>query len=353
MKKALSAIALTLIISLLCVSFVACSGKSQNGDPVYDVDYSLVLSDYLEAPDAANVASIETKRDGAKEEIDPVDVSAIYDDYMNGDLTITEAIAQMVDGATKNEIVCDHFAYFTNKIGSTKLGGNEGSLVYQRLRKQTDSVKDDTTIKLPINHNFNSVASTFVTSADIRYISSEGKYYRMNNKSDIIYNFKTGILEVEKWKKQSAKNWNDSQLAIWSRSIEEARKTPINWETAGIVAKDGAELEYNEDGGYYELTFSIDIKVANNDKSGKNSTIKVLENDNGGSNMKYEYCKFKVQIWECGLAKRYDIDESWSGKIQMYSGSAQNKQVTVFSYSEKDCLDYSITQAHYNSIAKK
>lgn len=351
MKKVFSVIALTLIIAVLCASFAGCAG-SQNGEIVKDVDYSLVLKDYLEAPDEANVASIVTKREGSKDKVYPVNVKAIYESYADGDLSVTEAIAKMVDGATTNEIVCDHFAYFTNKVGSTKLGNKEGSLVYQRLRKQTDDVKDDTTIKLPLNHNFDAVASTFVTSADIRYISSEGKYYRMNNKGKIKYDFKTGILEVAKWKKQSLQNWNDSQLAIWSRSYDEARKSVINWKIEDIVSKDGAKIELKKDdkgNAYYELTFSIDIEVANNDTDGENSTIKVLENDNSGSNMKFEYCNFVVQIWESGLAKRYDIDESWSGKIQMYSGSAQNKQTTVFSYSERD-VDFSKTQAIKKSI---
>ncbi len=345
MKKVLSVIALTLIVAVLCVSFTACA-NSQNGDIVENIDYSLVLKDYLQAPDAVNVASIETKRSGAKDDVDPVDVKAIFEEYENGYLSITEAIAQMVDGATKNEIVCDHFAFFTNKIGSTKLGNNEGSLIYQRLRRQNDEVKDDTTIKLPINHNFNGTASSTVTDATIRYVAN-GKYNRIGSKnSDIKYNFKTGILEVNKWKKGS--KWNQNEDATWSRSYDEARKSVINWEADGIVSEKDATIVYKTDdngNGYYELTFSIDISVANSD----GTTIKALENDNGGSGMKFEYCNFVVQIWECGLAKRYDIEESWSGRIVMYSGSAQNKQTTVFSYSQAD-MDYSATDAIYKSL---
>ena len=355
MKKALSAIALTLIIAVLCVSFAGCS-DSQKGDIVYDVDYSQVLKYYELAPDAVNVASMESQRDGAK--VEPVNITEIYQDYQDGNLSISDAIAQMVDGATYNEIACDHFAYFTNKIGSTKLGSNEGSLIYQRLRKQNDLIKDDTTIKLPVNHNFDAIASTTVTAADIRYVS-EGKYKRMNTANkNIKYNFTTGILEVGQWKKESAGNWNKDEDAKGSRSYSEARKSVINWEMNGIVSAEGAKIELKQDdkgNAYYELTFSIDVDVANADKSDKDDknnpthTINRLENDNGGSNMKFEYCNMVVQIWECGLAKRYDIDESWSGKIVAYSGSAQSKQVTVFSYAMDD-MDSSKTDAIYKSI---
>ena len=339
MKKALSVIALTLMLAILLVSFTACGG-SQNGE-IVDVDYSKVLKDYLSAPDETNVDSIENGRDGAKE--DPVNITAIYEDDT---LSTTEKIAQMVDGATINEIACAYFAYFTNKVGSTNLGNNSGDLVYQRLRKQTDTVKDDTTIKLPLNHNFSGMASNFVTSATIRYVAN-GKYNRMEKKGDIKYDFKTGILEVNKWKKGS--KWNKNENAKDSRSYDEARKSVINWEADGIVSAEGAKIEYIENNGspYYQLTFSIDIEVANADST----TIDRLENDNGGSNMKFEYCNFVVQIWECGLAKRYDIEESWSGKIQMYSGSAKNNQTTVFSYSQED-MDFSATEAIYKSIAK-
>lgn len=340
MKKVLTTIAVMLVALTLCISFAACKGDSQNGE-IVDVDFGTVLKDYLVYPDAVNVDSIENGRDGAKES--PVDVSAIYE---NESLGTADKIAKMVYGATINEIACDHFAYFTHKVGSTNLGSNQGTLVYQRLRRQSDEIKDDITIKLPVNHNFNSIAANFVTSADIRYIA-EGLYSRMNNDSPITYNFKTGLLEVKDWKIQKRSNWNSPQEASGSRSYDEAKKADINWTANDIVSEEGAKIEVKEEGGkkYYELTFSIDVEVANNDKL----TIEWLENDNGGSNMKYEYCRMTVQIWECGLAKRYDIEESWNGKIQMFSGAAQNKQITVFSYSEAD-MDYSQSKKIKDSL---
>ncbi|MDE7070600.1 MAG: hypothetical protein K2O86_01330 [Clostridia bacterium] len=328
MKKFLS---VTLILALaltLCFSFVACKGQNVE---IVDIDYSMVLADYLEYPNADNVESMNAI------------TRNVSDIYADDSLTNAQKIAQMMDRATKNEIECAYFSYFIDRVGETKMGNNHGQLVYQRLRRQSDTIKDDWTLKLPVNHNFIAEAM-FVTSADIRYVT-DGKYYRMNtSNNNITYNEKTGLLEVpaDKWKKESNKNWNNSQTAKQSRSYDEARKTCINWNATGIVdSTKNPTIEEKTDGNgnaYYELAFSVDVAVANNDKQ----TIDWLENDNGGSGMQYQYCDFVVQIWKNGLAKYYEVSESWSGKIKVYNGSAQSKSKIIFSYSERD-QDDSVT----------
>ncbi|MDE6275214.1 MAG: hypothetical protein K2M75_01605 [Clostridia bacterium] len=333
MKKFLS---VTLILALaltLCLSFAACKG--QEVDTV-QIDYSTVLPDYLKYPDEANIASMN------KVERNVADI------YADSSLTDAEKVAQMMARATKNEIECAYFAYFIDRIGETKMNSNHGQLIYQRLRRQSDTLKDDTTIKLPVNHNFDAIASRTLTDAKIRYVK-DGKYYKITNKSGIIYDDKTGLLTVDNWKRTSP--WGEDQSAKSSRSDEEARKTCINWNAKNIVdSKKTVKIdEKTDDNGnaYYELVFSVDVKVANAD----GATIKMLENDNGGSGMKYQYCDFVVQIWKVGLAKYYDVKESWSGKIVAYSGAAQCESKIVFSYSEDDLKDTG-TNAIYQKIKK-
>lgn len=339
MKKSLIVFAVLAIVLTTCVAFSACTDPIEAN--VTAIDYSLVLNDYLKYPDAANVASMDAIERN------------VADIYADSSLSDAEKVAQMMDRATLNEIDCEYFAYFMDKVGTTNLGSNSGTLIYQRLRRQSDTLKDDTTIKLPINHNFNSIAATFVTSADIRYVK-DGKYFRMDCKnSKITYDEKTGLLSGSDWDKESSKNWNRDENAKDSRSYEEARKTVINWSVDGIVDSEGIVIEKKVDEAtgkeYFSLTFQIDVAVANADTNGKTSTIGRLQNDNGGSGMKFEYCKLKVEIWDCGLAKYYEIDESWSGKIQMYEGSANSVSKVVFSYSEAD-MDDSDSLAIRNSI---
>lgn len=327
MKKTLTIIAVLAIVLTCSIAFAACT------DPVVvegivPVDYSTVLNDYQKYPDAANVASMEAVERN------------VSDIYADTSLTDAQKVAEMMDRATLNEIDCEYFAYFMDKVGTTNLGKNSGTLIYQRLRRQSDTLKDDTTIKLPVNHNFDGLAASKVTSADIRYVK-DGKYFRMDCKAeDLTYNTETGLLEGKNWKKQNRSNWDREESAKDSRSYDEARKTVINWSVEGIVDSEGItiELKTDETTGmkYYELTFSIDIDVANADST----TIDRLENDNGGMGMKFEYCNMKMQIWECGLAKYYEIEESWSGTIALvYTGSAQSTTKVVFSYSEADMDD--------------
>lgn len=335
MKKSLIVFAVLAIILTSCLAFTACS------DPlnvtIVPVDYSAVLNDYLKYPDEANVTSMQAVERN------------VADIYADASLSDAEKVAQIMDRATYNEIECEYFAYFVDKVGTTNLGDNSGTLLYQRLRRQSDTLKDDTTVKLPVNHNFDAIASSSVTAADIRYVK-DGKYFRMDcGASDMTYDSKTGLVVGSNWKKQSRGNWNKTENAADSRSYDEARKIAINWSAEGIVDSENITIQSKVDENtgkvYYELSFSIDVDVANADST----TIDRLENDNAGGNMKFEYCKFKVQIWDCGLAKYYEIDESWSGTIVMYSGSAQSVTKVVFSYSEAD-MDDSASLAIRDSI---
>lgn len=334
-------IIVTLILALAvtaCLCFTACN-KVYNKAKIVDIDYSKVLVDYLKYPNADNDASMQEIQRNVKD---------IYEDTT---LTDAQKVAQMMARATKNEIDCAYFAYFRDQKGETKMGSNKGQLIYQRLRRQSDTLKDDTTIKMPVNATFGSIERKATTSADIRF-TNNGKYNRMNNKSPIVYNESTGLLEVATWKKQSSDNWNKPEDAKGSRSDEEARKTCVNWNVENVVdSKDiTIELRTDDNGNkYFYLKFSINVDAANADKT----TIANLENDNGGSGMKYNYSHFEMEIWENGLAKKYIIDGSWSGKIaKIYSGSAQSKSTIIFSYSEAD-LDYSKTDAIYKGILKK
>lgn len=340
MKKILS---VTLILALalaLCLSIAACDKGPVVDTKIVGVDYSKILQDYEQYPNAANDAKMsEVERN-------------VSDILADSSLTDAQKVAQAMDRATQNEIECAYFAFFRNQSGETKIKKKSGQLIYQRLRKQSDDVKDDTTIKLPVNHNFGSTEKNFVTSADIRYVNN-GKYNRITKNSPITYNETTGLLEVEKWKKHE--KWNEDEEAIWSRSYDEARKTCVNWSKENIIDDKNVSIETKTDGNgntYYELTFSVNVAVANADKI----TIDRLTEDNSGKNMRFDYCNVIAQIWQNGLAKKYIIDEKWTGEIGAfviwYNGSAQSKSEIIFSYSERD-LDFSATDAIYQNLAKK
>ena len=51
-----------------------------------------------------------------------------------------------------------------------------------------------------------------------------------------------------------------------------------------------------------------------------------------------------AEVWECGLMKYYETDETWSGEIGTYimniwfgyKGSADSQSKTWYSYTERD-----------------
>lgn len=344
MKKTLfTLMALALIVATCCIAFAGCAPDSQNVTIKEQIDYSLVLKDYLEYPNEDNVNSMASIENN---------VSDIFADETLED---ADKVAQMILRATQNEIDCAYFSYFMDKVGTSTIGDKSGTLVYQRLRKQSDTVKDDTTIKLPVNHNFGNTEVSFVYGADIRYVRDNNKYYRMDTKIDNLkYNEETGLVDASGWERESSKNWNRDEKATDSRSYDEARKTALNFNAEGIVdsSKEIVIEEKTDEKGnkYYYLKFSIDVEVANADKT----TIETLENDNSGKNMKYEYCDMEIEIWDCGLMKSYHIDESWSGKIGAlviwYEGSAQSTTTIVYSYSSDD-QDHSSTESIFQSVS--
>ncbi len=339
MKKSLIVFAVLAIVLTTCVAFTACADPIEA--TVTTIDYSLVLNDYLKYPDAANVASMDAIERN------------VADIYADSSLSDAEKVAQMMDRATLNEIDCEYFAYFMDKVGTTNMGSNSGTLIYQRTRKQSDTLKDDMTLKLPVNHTFPGYIASQVTTADIRY-TSDGQLKRMSAKKtgDITYNEKTGLIEVANWKKapKIGESWPKNENAKDSRSYDEARKSAINWSAKDIVSSEGITIVEKTDEStgknYYELTFSINITAANSD----DTTISRLENDNTASSMKYEYCNFVVEIWDCGLAKKYVIEESWNGKIITFSGSAESLTTVIFSYSEADVTNNTATEAIYQSL---
>lgn len=324
MKKVITLITLLMLISSVGLLAVACD------DGKYDVDEAEgvpnVLKDYEAAPEASVAESVHT---------------AILPIINDETLSTVEKIQQIMNAAEYNESFVNRYTYFNYTKGTTTIKDKSGTLIYQRLRKQNSNSKDDTTLKLPVNHNFGSVEVAFVRNAALRYNPAGNTYYRMQADGDKIkYDEKTGLLSVDNadWKKHSAFG-SSGTISPGEHNLEDAKKTCANWNCEGIVTADSAKIEKKttENGDvYYELTFEIDKDVAN----ANSTTIARLEQDNSGKNMSVNYIKAKVQVWECGLLKYYSTDESWNGKIGKailwYEGSAQSVSNVFYSYSERD-----------------
>ena len=336
-KKAAIAISVIAGIALIAVLAVfvimPLLSPSQTGEVKEVIDFSLELADYTKAPSSAVTSSVT------------YDVASILNDSSKSNAYKAAAAVLFTTG---NEIFVNQYAFFRYQVGTTNLGSNYGTLIVERIRRETTDVKYDTTLKLPINHNFNTAFVGQVQSANIRY-AHYNVYHRMDSAlSDMKYNEETGLIEVAKWKKQDSKNWNKQNSGTNNTLSEyvDMQKIALNVGSLGdtialstvkddLINASTVTIEHLD--GYYKIYFEADIEKANADSE----TTSKLDKDNGGSGIKYEYCKVTIEIWDCGLTKSYVIDEKWAGTVILFKGSADSVSNIKYSYTDKDCTDFS------------
>ena len=342
-------VALFVILPMLGFNLFA---KSQSGDIKYDIDFSQKVAGYKINPTASeSYADIE-----AALVFDADDLEDLFNSSKDKNLIA----AQMMFAATKNLATAHQYSYFKNQIGTTNLGDKSGTLIVQRMRRQNQEIKDDTTLKLPYNHNFGGLEVAAVTGEGkvaIRYIKDEA-IYRIKS-SSITYDSKTGFLSCDKWAK--GPNYGKAETVADSANIKEARinylslvqgmtndyDADVNADISSpkaIFKKSTAKIE--DKGDYYEIYVEVDPNVANKDAD----TISYFNEDNGTSTANISKCEITYHIWKCGLPKEYKIDETWSGKIQMYQGEANAKSECKYSYKDADCNDDSATEAIWKSL---
>ena len=326
--------------------------NNQKFDFEGDPDFTLVLKDYQDAPSATIAASVK------------YDIIGILED---DSYTDAEKAAAAVLFTTGNECFVDQYSYIRYQIGSTKLKDNEGTLIYQRTRrevnKEGEKMKNDVTLKLPVNHTFGSTEVAFVANAATRYVTG-GNYYKIVASSDDIHvNNETGFLEVanSSWIKSSPWGQEDN-LYYGSSDFTAMDQKKIQLDVgyldetiedseikADLIDADSVVIEQKD--GYYSVYFEADLEAANKDRY----TTNALNNDNSGKNMQYTKLKVTLEIWDCGLTKCMTIEEGWSGSvgfaIMWYEGQASSKSTIVYSYSDADCKECTTAESLRKSLS--
>ena len=326
--------------------------NNQKFDFEGDPDFTLVLKDYQDAPSATIAASVK------------YDIIGILED---DSYTDAEKAAAAVLFTTGNECFVDQYSYIRYQIGSTKLKDNEGTLIYQRTRrevnKEGEKMKNDVTLKLPVNHTFGNTEVTVVANAATRYVTG-GNYYKIIASSDDIHvNNETGFLEVANsaWIKSSPWGQEDN-LYYGSSDFTAMDQKKIQLDVgyldetiedseikADLIDADSVVIEQKD--GYYSVYFEADLEAANKDRY----TTNALNNDNSGKNMQYTKLKVTLEIWDCGLTKCMTIEEGWSGSvgfaIMWYEGQASSKSTIVYSYSDADCKECTTAESLRKSLS--
>ena len=347
---AIALVALFVILPVLGINLFA---KSKTGgiiDPD-DFDFSLKLSGYEKNPTEVKASTKLL----ASLTYDEDDMAAFYNSSKDKNLVA----AQMIFASYVNISTSYQYSFFKYQVGTTNLEENTGTLIYERMRRQNQEIKDDTTLKLPINHNFNSVAVAGVTGEGktaIRYIK-DNAIYRINSKS-ITYDEKTGLLSCDSWSK--GKDYGKYEEVAWSANVTESRANYLSLVDGMVYDGDTADMDINkpkaifkkssakiqDKGTYYEIYVEADSSVASNDSA----TKEYFKQDNGATGATISKCNMTVQIWKCGLLKEMTVDEEWSGKISVFAGVAESKSKVKYSYTDEDCNDDSKTEAIWKAL---
>ena len=353
---AIVAIALVALLVVLPNFGIDLFAGSQSGTVKENIDFSKKLTGFSENP--ASVSSASKIESSLKYK------AAKIEEFATSSKDVNLRAAQLIYASYENLAQVYQYSYFKNQIGTTDLNGKSGTLIVQRMRRQTQDFKDDTTLKLPYNHNFPATASAVVSGdgkTAIRYVK-DGKIYRIiSDKTK--YNSKTGFLECDSWSK--GEKYGNSENVSDSANVKETRinylslvegMKPDKEKNADITKPkaifDKTQTKIEDKGDYYEVTAVVDPEVANADKD----TRSYFNEDNSttGNSANIEKCKIVIQIWKYGLIKEYTIEETWSGKvgtsILSYQGQATAKAECKYSYTDEDCQDDSITEAIWKKI---
>ncbi len=350
------AIVLVVLFAILPLLGINLFAKAKGGDLADSIDFSVKLTGYQENP---NSVTAKTKILNALK-YNEEDMAELYNSSLDKNLIA----AQMLYAATKNIATAYQYSYFKSQVGTTNIGSKSGTLIVQRMRRQNQEIKDDTTLKLPYNHNFGAIEATVVTGEGktaIRYVKNN-KIYRIISKT-IDYDPKTGFLTCDDWK-ASNDRYGNADTPANSANLTEARFNYISLvkdmkyiddygseqdhaditKPKAVFKKDTAKI--TDKGDYYEIYVEVDSDVVDNDAE----TAYMFEKDNTATGVHIAKCNITYQIWKCGLPKAYVIDETWSGKIKVYSGEANAKSECKYSYTDKDCNDDSKTEAIWKAL---
>lgn len=275
------------------------------------------------------------------------------------------AAAKLYAYACYNERTLDKYVYFGNQEGYTTLSATSGGKAlrqeyYLRVNEseETCGYRFHYTIKKVLEAS--GTVSTFKSSFESARI-------RMTDKTNLLYRFEGDNLRVGEadpnlgyemlecdWATGSDWGVPDIEMVksdyIAPENIAadiEAHAGEDNITMRGninILAENivkGAYIYPQDDGGAL-IVMTIDTDVANGDAA----SLKMLRKGNGSDNCRWVAdgedesdtgLSIMFYIWGNGLFRFYTVQERWTGKIAIFTGTAESTTTVCYSYSDRDC----------------
>lgn len=370
MKKLFKILSLVLAPALVFTGvLVGCGGKKV--DPVVKTEGLLADKDVEPTATAVyeedSAQALEDYYSVAERHLVDGEVDTDNEEVISAACT---AAAKLYAYACYNERYLDKYVYFGDQTGTTDLGSSgaataERQEYYLRVNEtdETCGYRYHYTIKKVLESS--GMVKTFKSSfesARLRFTDKTSLLYRFEGDNitlgDYDDNLGCDLLACDwatgdDWGKEDVQMIKGDYIA--PEDIEAdivANADAANYTIRGninILAENMvkyASISEDDEGGVNVL-MTIDTDVANGDEA----SLTMLRNANGSSNCVWqgEYdedaegfgedtgLRIVFRLWGNGLFRSYVIIERWTGKIVVFTGTAESQTTVYYSYSDYDC----------------
>lgn len=341
MKKRLLFSIISIVLILTTVFFIACDGETEQFDENINLDHD----DLGVAPNEAAQAGID-KPDASKLSASSAELTE--------DAAVKEAATYLFNIANGNLAKVSYFANYAFGSGVATVTNLKmsGSMQVREVRIKDGAAMYMVTMGRVINGyktstpdkndaNILGACRLLLDYGNRKYTPDGQTFYVQTGKSKCLLensvdNFYTDTPYIDWDKCDKVRTMTVSEFMkedYYNKSYVETTNadiTPENIESASIV--------HNDKEGYYEIEIKVDV-TSDALKLATEST----RNSANSSDIVFVYQTIKCQIWDCGLFRIYETNDSWEGSlINILKGYSTNEWHKYFTYNKENAPLYQI-----------
>lgn len=341
MKKRLLFALVSVVLLCSMIFFIGCDGETEIFNEEIDIDHD----DLGVAPGEAAQQGID-KPDASRLNVSSAELSE--------NAAIKEAATYLFNIANDNLSKVDYYANFAYGSGvATVTNLNmSGSMQVREVRIKDGAAMYMESLGRVINgyktstpdENDKTILSLCRGLLDYgnRKYTPDGKtFYVQEGKSKCLLensvdNFYTDIPYIN-WDK--CKKVESMSTAAFMKK-DYYNKSYVETTSANIISEniESASIVHNDKEGYYEIVMVVDITT-----DALKLSTESTRNSANSSDIVYRYQTISCQIWDCGLFRLYETDDSWAGSLlDMLDGYSTNEWHKYFTYNKENAPSYQI-----------
>lgn len=350
MKKKLLFSIISIVLILTTVFFIACDGNTEQFDENINLDHD----DLGVAPNEAAQAGID-KPDASK--------LTASSSSLSEDAAIKEAATYLFNIANDNLSKVSYYANYAygSGIASVTSMGMSGSMQVREVRIKDGAAMYMVTMGRVINgyknetpeENDSTILGLCRDLLDYgnRKFTPDGQtFYVQEGKSKALLensvdNFYTDNAFIDWDKCDKVQTMTVAEFMkedYYNKSYVETTNANITLENI-----ESASIVHNDAEGYYEIEIKVDVTT-----DALKLATESTRNSANSKDIVYRYQTIKCQIWDCGLFRRYETYDSWSGSLGVSTspllswiklqGYSENQWHKYFTYNKENAPLYQI-----------